>query len=77
VTLHCISGGAKPPGWPTFLGLDRSGPWRTGSLLENLAFTESDVRVIMSIIRVLIEELLCKAVTGQILVLEFMLSGAH
>jgi hypothetical protein len=31
----------------------------------------------MSIIRVLIEELLCKAVTAQILVLEFVLSGAH
>jgi hypothetical protein len=36
----------------------------------------SDVRVIMMIMHVLVEELLCQVVMGQILVLECLLSGA-
>jgi hypothetical protein len=36
----------------------------------------SDVRVIMTIMHILVEELLCQAVTGQILLLESLLSGA-
>jgi hypothetical protein len=45
--------------------------------MENSAFTRvslSDVRVIMEIMRVLVEELLCQTVTGQISVLECLLS---
>jgi hypothetical protein len=36
----------------------------------------SDVRVIMMIMHVLVEELLCQVVMGQIPVLECLLSGA-
>jgi hypothetical protein len=44
--------------------------------MEKPTFTRmnlSDVRVIMAIMRVLVEELLCKVVTGRILVLECIL----
>jgi hypothetical protein len=47
--------------------------------LENLTFIEarlSDVRVIMAIIRVLVVELLCQAVTGWVPVLECVLPDA-
>jgi hypothetical protein len=57
-------------------GVDRLDPWWTGSFMENPALIEvslSDVRVIMVIIRVLIVELLCQAVTGQVLVLKCLL----
>jgi hypothetical protein len=55
-------GGAKNPGWAIHLGVDRSGPWWTGSLMEKLAFTWmnlSNVRMIIAIMHVLVEELLC------------------
>jgi hypothetical protein len=45
--------------------------------MGNLAPIEgslSDVRVIMTIMRVLVEELICLVVTGWILVLECLLS---
>jgi hypothetical protein len=44
--------------------------------MENPAFTEaslSDVKVIMTIMHVLMEELLCQAVTGRIPILECLL----
>jgi hypothetical protein len=68
-----FSRGAKHPGWAICLGVDRSGPRWTGSLMKKPAFTRaslSDVRVIILIIRVLVEELLCQSVIGWILVLE-------
>jgi hypothetical protein len=37
----------------------------------------SDVKVIMMIMRVPVEELLCLAATGQILVPKYLLSGVH
>jgi hypothetical protein len=72
--------GAKPPGWAICLGVDRPGPWWTGSLIEKPAFTRvnlSNVKVIMTIIRVLVKELLCQTVMGQIPVLECLLSSAR
>jgi hypothetical protein len=48
--------------------------------MEKLTFTGanlSDVRVIMAIMHVHMEELLCQAATGQILVLECLLLGAR
>jgi hypothetical protein len=51
----------------------RSGPWWTESHIEKLAFTGahlSNVRVIMVIMRVLVDESLCQAVMGHITVLE-------
>jgi hypothetical protein len=48
--------------------------------MENPTFTWvslSDVRVIMEIMRVLMEELLCQVVTGQALVLECLLSSSR
>jgi hypothetical protein len=48
--------------------------------MENPAFTGailSNVRVIMTIMRVLMKELLCQAVMGQIPVLEWLLSGVR
>jgi hypothetical protein len=63
MTLDCHSrGGAKPPGWIIYLGVDRLGPWWIRSLMENPAFTGSnlsDVIVIMAIMHVLVHELLC------------------
>jgi hypothetical protein len=46
--------------------------------VEKPTFTEvslSDLRVIMMIMCVFVEELLCQAVMGQILVLKYLLSG--
>jgi hypothetical protein len=48
--------------------------------MEKLAFTRvnlSDVRVIMVIMRVFMEELLCQAVMERIPVLEYPLSSVH
>jgi hypothetical protein len=62
----------KPLGWAICLGVGHPGPWWIGSLMEKPAFTRanlSDVRVIMAILRVLMEELLCQVVTGWVLVL--------
>jgi hypothetical protein len=50
-----------------YLGVDCLDPWWTRSFMENLVFigvTLSDVKVIMAIIRVLVEELLGQAVMG-------------
>jgi hypothetical protein len=46
--------------------------------MENPAFTGvslSDIRVIMSIMHILVEELPCQALTGCIPALEYLLSG--
>jgi hypothetical protein len=78
VTLDYLSGGVKPSGRATCLVVDHLGPWLTGSLVEKPAFTRvglSDVRLIMVIMRVLVE-LLCQAVIGQIPILECLLSDA-
>jgi hypothetical protein len=59
-------------------GVGRPGPRHTGSSMENPAFIEvslSDVRVIMAIMLVLVVELLCQAVMGQLQVLECLLPG--
>jgi hypothetical protein len=67
VALDHFSRGVKPPGWAICLCVDRPGPWWIRSLMEKPTFTRmnlSDVRVIMAIMRVLVEELLCKVVTG-------------
>jgi hypothetical protein len=47
--------------------------------MEKPTFTRanlSNVRVIMMIMRVSLDELLCQGVTGHILVLKYLLSGA-
>jgi hypothetical protein len=70
----------KPPGWTVYLGVDRPGPWWTRSFTEKPVFTRaslSGVRVIMAIMHVLLEELLSQVVTGRVLVLECLLSGAR
>jgi hypothetical protein len=57
----------KPLGRAIYLSVDCLDPWWTRSFMENLVFigvTLSDVRVIMAIIRVLVDELLCQAVMG-------------
>jgi hypothetical protein len=59
-------GGARPLGWVICLDVDRPGPWWIGSLMEKPTFTRvnlSDVRVIMTIMHVLMEELLCQVMT--------------
>jgi hypothetical protein len=69
-----------PPRWAICLDVDHPGPWWTKYLMEKATFTRaslSDVRVIMAIMCVLVEELLCQAVTMWFLVLECMLSLAH
>jgi hypothetical protein len=66
----------RPSGWVIWFGVDHSGPWWTGSFIENPAFTGvtlSNVRVIMVIMRVPMVELLCHAVMEQVLVLEYLL----
>jgi hypothetical protein len=48
--------------------------------MEKSTFTRvslSNVRFIMVIMRILVEDLLCQAVTGPILVLKYLLSGAY
>jgi hypothetical protein len=48
--------------------------------MKKLAFTKeniSDFRVIMTIMRVPVEELLCWAATGWIPVLKYLMSGAR
>jgi hypothetical protein len=59
MVLDRLSGGAKPPGKAICLGVDRPGPWWTGSLMEKSTFTRtnlSDVSVIVVIICVLVGE---------------------
>jgi hypothetical protein len=78
VALDYLSRGAKPPGWAIYLGIDHPCPWWTRSFMENLTFTRaslSDVTEIMMIMCVLVEDLLCQAVTGQIPVLKCLMSG--
>jgi hypothetical protein len=74
VTVDRLSeGGAKPPGRAICLGVDRSGPWWTGSLMEKPTFTRtklSGVRAIMTIMRVPVGELICQTVIGRIPVLK-------
>jgi hypothetical protein len=73
-----FAGGVKPPGQAIYCGVDCPGPQWSGFLVEKPAFTEvslSDLRVIMMIMCVFVEELLCQAVMGQILVLKYLLSG--
>jgi hypothetical protein len=80
VALDHLSGGAKPLGRAIRLDLDCLGPWWTGSFMENPAFTRaslSNVRDIMMIIHVLVEELLCQTVMGRIPTLECLLSGTR
>jgi hypothetical protein len=59
----------RPLGRAICLSVDRLGPWWTGSLMEKPAFTRtnlSDVRVIMTIMRILGKELLCQVTMGWI-----------
>jgi hypothetical protein len=67
VAVDRLSGGVKPLGWAIHLGVDRSGPWWTESLMEKRVFTRvnlSRVRVIKAIMHVPAGELLCQAVMG-------------
>jgi hypothetical protein len=48
--------------------------------MEKLAFTRvnlSDIRLIMTIMHIPVEELLCQTMTGRIPVLKCLLSGVH
>jgi hypothetical protein len=69
MALGCIWGGVvKPLGWVICPCVDRLNPWWIGTLMEKLTFTRvnlSNIRVIMVIMRVLVEELLCQAVMGR------------
>jgi hypothetical protein len=59
VIYHFEGGGSKALGWVIFLSIDHPGPWWTGSFMENSSFIEvglSDVRVILAIMCVLVEE---------------------
>jgi hypothetical protein len=61
--------GAKPMGQTICLGVNRLGPWWIKSFTENPDFTWvslSDIRVIMVITWVLMEELLCQTVMKRI-----------
>jgi hypothetical protein len=72
-------GGAKPPRLVICLSVDRPGPWWTGSFMENTTFIRaslSDVREIVTIMHVLVEELLCHAMIERIPVLKCLLSRA-
>jgi hypothetical protein len=65
MVVDCLSRDAKPLGQAFCLGVDRPGPYWTGSLMEKPAFTRansSGVRVIIVIMRVSVGELLCQAV---------------
>jgi hypothetical protein len=73
-------GCAKSLGWAIQHGVDRLGPWWTGSLIEKHAFTKmnlSDVRMIMVIMHVLVKELLYQVLMGWILILKCLLSDAR
>jgi hypothetical protein len=64
---HLGGGGAKPSGWAICLCVDHPGHWWTESFMESLAFigdSLSDVRVIMTIMHVFMEEWSCQAMTG-------------
>jgi hypothetical protein len=59
--------GVKPPGQAICLGVDRSGPWWTESLMEKSIFTRTNLsgaKVIMVIMHVPVGELLSQVVTG-------------
>jgi hypothetical protein len=79
VTSDYLSRGARPSRLVICLCVDRSGPWWTGSLWRTSPLSSEliDVRVVMMIIRVLVMELLCQAVTGQIAALEYLLLGTR
>jgi hypothetical protein len=72
--------GARSLGLGTHFDVGGSGPWWTKPFMWNPAAVGgslSDARVIMMIMRVLVEKLLCQGVTGWIAVLECLLSGAR
>jgi hypothetical protein len=80
VALGYLSGGVKPLGRMIYFGIDCTGPWWTGSFMENPALIRaslSDVRVTMVIICVLVVELLYHAVMGWVPVLECLLPGVR
>jgi hypothetical protein len=63
-----LSEGCKAPEMGYLTDVDRPGPWWTGSLMEKLIFIRVnlfDVRVIMMIMHVPVEELLCQVVMGM------------
>jgi hypothetical protein len=71
--------GVKPLGWTICLGVNRSGHWWIRPFMENPTFTRvslSNVRMIIAIMSILVEEL-CQAATGRVLVLEFLLLGTR
>jgi hypothetical protein len=75
-----FQGGAKTLGWSICHSVDRPGPWWTVSFMENPTFPRaslSNVRVIMEIMRILVEEFLSQTVTGRSLVLECLLLGVR
>jgi hypothetical protein len=83
-SCHAIVGGgaflgdAKPMGLDILHGVDRPSICETKSYMEKATFTKvwlSDVRVIMVIMCVPLVELLCQAVMGWILALEYLLLG--
>jgi hypothetical protein len=77
MALDCPSGGCEGP--RRARGVDHVGPWWTRFLMKKLAFIRknlSNVRVIIVIMRVPVEELRCQAVIGWTLVLKHLLSNA-
>jgi hypothetical protein len=62
------------------LGVDRPGAWWTEPFMENptlIRASLSDVSMIMVLMGILVVELQCQVVTGQILALECLLSGVR
>jgi hypothetical protein len=70
----------KPLSQATCLGVDYPGRWWSGSLIDKLAFTRtnlSGVRVIMTIMCVPVGQFLCQAMMGHIPVLEYPLPATR
>jgi hypothetical protein len=78
MVVNCLSGGAKPLGWVICLDVDCPSPSWTGSYMENPAFIGvglSDVRTIVAIIHVLVEEFTMSGGDGTHPILEYLLTA--
>jgi hypothetical protein len=61
MAFDCLYMGCKALGWAVYLSVDCPRPWWTGYFMENPTFIRaslSDIKVIMAIMHVLVEELL-------------------
>jgi hypothetical protein len=88
ILSHCIGGAASDQlyeGCKAPESSDSLGCWPSGSLVDRILCGEacpyrvssSDIRVIITIMRVFMVKLLCQVVTGQVPVLECLLLGTR